>query len=175
MRPALPPSAVPDPECKPRDVRLVAGSTPQEGRVEVCFAGRWGSICDDNWDEKDARVVCRQLGFSDKGGCGLLLSSSVYERVHHCSSSQEALPLYILQPTTISLFYLRTDAVPRALAYFGHSSGPILVDDIHCRGDEARLYDCTTSAPGNHDCEHVEDAGVECQGEEWAGLSSGRG
>lgn len=38
------------------------------GRVEYCSAGQWGSICLDSattpWSEKNAQVVCKQLGYS---------------------------------------------------------------------------------------------------------------
>ncbi|CAG7722759.1 unnamed protein product, partial [Allacma fusca] len=46
-------------------VRLVDGSHEHEGRVEVFHDDRWGPICDDEWDERDAKVICAQLGYKD--------------------------------------------------------------------------------------------------------------
>ena len=34
------------------------------GRVELCLMNRWGTICRHGWNKVDAKVACKQLGYS---------------------------------------------------------------------------------------------------------------
>ncbi|EDO39899.1 predicted protein [Nematostella vectensis] len=99
--------------------RLIGGSRPSEGRVEVFYNGAWGTVCDDLWDEADASVVCKSLGY----------------------------------PGARSF---------KTMAYFGRGSGPIVLDNVECRGYEDAIGECPSRGWGVSNCGHKEDAGVVC-------------
>ncbi|KAM9670205.1 macrophage receptor MARCO [Dama dama] len=43
-------------------IRIIGSRT--RGRAEVFYNGAWGTICDDGWENADATVFCRMLGYS---------------------------------------------------------------------------------------------------------------
>ena len=56
-------------ECENGQVVLLTDGKPPEvnqteGRVEVCINNIYTAVCNDHWDEHEALIVCRQLGFS---------------------------------------------------------------------------------------------------------------
>ena len=103
----------------PLVVRLFGGSTRYEGRVEVYYNGEWGTVCDDDWDLNDAKVVCRQLGFG-------------------------------------------TVITARDNIFYGKGIGPVWLNNLNCTGTEVTIEDCSSSGFGILDCNHTEDASVEC-------------
>lgn len=55
-----------------------------------------------------------------------------------------------------------TDAMAHYNARFGQGTVNILLDEVRCYGNESRLLDCRFIS--NHDCSHLEDASVVCDG-----------
>lgn len=53
--------------CSDGNVRLTNSSGPSTsigvGVVEVCSGDSYWSICGNDWDDVDAGVICRQLGY----------------------------------------------------------------------------------------------------------------
>ena len=46
--------------------------------------------------------------------------------------------------------------------YYGPGDGPILLDQVECRGHESDIAECDHPPWYEHDCSHSEDAAVQC-------------
>ena len=54
--------------CQHGTLRLVNGTTSNQGRLEICIYSVWGTVCSYAFDTNDARVACRQLGYEVDNG-----------------------------------------------------------------------------------------------------------
>uniref|UniRef100_W5K029 SRCR domain-containing protein n=1 Tax=Astyanax mexicanus TaxID=7994 RepID=W5K029_ASTMX len=66
----------------PYGVRLMDGGSRCAGRVEVLHRGEWGTVCGNNWDMRDAAVVCRELG------CGEAVDGQVWSEELQCRGNE---------------------------------------------------------------------------------------
>ncbi|CAC5393919.1 unnamed protein product [Mytilus coruscus] len=69
------------------DVRIVSG------RLEIYYYGTWGTICDDNFDDRDATVACRQLGYNSGKFVGAKENGTgpIWLDDLHCSGNEPTL------------------------------------------------------------------------------------
>ncbi|KAL6460160.1 hypothetical protein MHYP_G00319190 [Metynnis hypsauchen] len=132
------------------EVRLVGGSHCS-GRVEVLHGETWSTVCDADFDQQDAEVVCRELG------CGLpveVLGAAAFGRGEGQVWSEE----------------LQCRGNESQIHFCPKSSSL----KHNCSHD--RDVGLVCSGWDKHDCNHCKEAGVVCSGVRLVGGSrcSGR-
>lgn len=129
-------------QCASGNFQLVGGSASSEGRVEICLGGNWSTICGypSTWDNEQAAVMCRQLGFRSSGTILVALVIIVHWK-------------------------LRVHTYPGAeLVYsgiFGQGSGLSVSLNAECTGDETSILQCP-SVYHYISYYHTGDIGVRC-------------
>ena len=117
------------------------------GRMELCDNdGVWRKICGHGWGRDDAKVACRQMGFSDQG---IYSYTSRYSITY---SHNYVHVLFIFIATRVHVSFCGNSC-------YGTSSLNKRFHSFDCSGNEQNLIDCSPKIGNNGDCPN---AGVTC-------------
>lgn len=135
--------------CTSGEIRLSGELTAESGRLEMCINNAWGSVCNNNWDVRDVRVACRELGFQQFYGKSLMNSTYTDTKVHVYHSSTNTIGFTVSTSSS---------------NYAGIGSGPIFRYQTECSGSESSFSQCNsvkypTAATS---CNHYDDVTLQC-------------
>ena len=108
------------------------------GEVQLNFMDRWGSICPDNWSDREASVVCRMLGHSDGH---VINTTTIIATISDNESSDINTEDLVVASTENQMMWL---------------------DDMWCDGDEENIIDCTFRPVGRCECARDRGGAVRC-------------
>ena len=60
------------------------------------------------------------------------------------------------------MLHFYSGGVAKRSAYYGEGTGQIWMDNLQCNGTEMSLEFCPFREWGRHNCDHGEDAGIQC-------------
>ncbi|XP_049334462.1 scavenger receptor cysteine-rich type 1 protein M130 isoform X4 [Astyanax mexicanus] len=176
-------------------VLLVNGSRCS-GRVEVLHGESWFTVCDADFNQQDAEVVCRELGCGSPveilgaaafgRGEGPVWSEELQCRgnesqIHFCPKSS-SLKHNCSHDNDVGLACSGCRGCVQLGAglwfscggsAFGRAEGQMWSEELQCRGNESHMYLCQTSPSLKPNCSHNKDVGLRCSGHAQARLMNG--
>jgi len=84
-----------------------------------------------------------------------MVGLSIYVLTCHCTQKLKGLLL-------IDLLFAGAVAITTGFTNAGVNT-PVWLDNVNCVGTETKLIYCQANGIGEHNCNHIEDAGVTCQ------------
>ncbi|KAM9467801.1 antigen WC1.1-like [Clarias gariepinus] len=134
-----------------RKPRLSAGPHQCSGRVEVLHGGSWSTVCDADFDQQDAEIVCRELG------CGIpvkVLGSAAFGRGEGLVWTEELL----CRGNESQIYFCPTSSSLKQ-SHCSHDNDVGLI----CSGQtEAQLVNGPDSCSGRVELQYLSDWGTVC-------------
>ncbi|GFO24738.1 deleted in malignant brain tumors 1 protein-like, partial [Plakobranchus ocellatus] len=162
-------------QCMNTSVRLLSAiaDDPSVGSVELFITseGGWFEVCDEEWDDNDAKVVCRELGFEDgkalkRNSLGLVSYGSLTALGSvtnvNCVGTEPSLSNCSMDSTDLCEFHGSIIDLAAVVCYPTPVS-QVDMDDTHhiwlrgmkCNGNESSIDQCQLpewGSPGLVDC-----------------------